>query len=420
MFGNTYLNNVTLDTLTFDEPLDKAMCVPKVFPIVYHNIDEVIWNNNEDHPDFYTSLQNSVTVGRPTRQGFVFMGWCETENCVDETPQNNYSFIPNDKAEGQIDLYAQWTCAAGYYKNGSACNACPQDPYGIQYTSPNENTDGINSCYYLCEDVYEALCPPEHSIDCNYEGTATDKNIYGYETNNCSISFNCETGYDKDENSCVLHTYHISYIDTIDNSSVTEDYTVEQLPIEKTVSPTDTHTGRTFMGWCENENDVNNAETTCSATITVNEVGDKTFYSRWNVNTYDIEYHNVEGTNLSTDSYTYGVEKVLPTPEKEGFRFIHWCDYDTTTQEVSNCGITSISTEETGDKYLHAQWGCVAGYYGDGTTCEQCPTETYPNSVEDDNATLEKCFVTCNAVENCPQSNFSVCHDTDYNEYGGA
>ncbi|MBR6010156.1 MAG: InlB B-repeat-containing protein [Alphaproteobacteria bacterium] len=414
MFGNTYLNNVTLDTLTFDEPLDKAMCVPKVFPIVYHNIDEVIWNNGENHPDFYTLLQNDVTIGRPTRQGFVFMGWCETENCVDETPQNNYSFIPNDKAEGQIDLYAQWTCAAGYYKNGSACNACPQDPYGIQYTSPNENTDGINSCYYSCANVFEVFCP-EHSIDCLYTGDSNATNSYGYETNNCTISFNCDPGYGVDGALCSLNTYYITYVDTLEdiaseNRKTSESYTVNDLPVSKSVSPENTHTGYDFDGWCETDELTGDCLTTI--TIDVNTIGDKTFYARWTTQNYTITYHN-NGVD-SEDSYTYGTGKNLNAPETPtGYVFAGWY----TNSDFSGEAVQTIADTETGSKEFWAKWTCTANYYHDSNTCTACP-DLYPTSVVNDNEGIGKCYAQCETITECPEhatcSYANTIDDKDY------
>ena len=329
------------------------------------------------------------------------------------TPELNYSFNSSDR-EGTVNLYAQWSCATGYYKDGDSCTMCPTDQYGIQYTSPNKNTDNINSCYYSCADVFEVFCP-EHSIDCLYTGDSNATNSYGYETNNCTISFNCDPGYGVDGALCSLNTYYITYVDTLEdvaseNRETSESYTVNDLPVSKSVSPENTHTGYDFDGWCETDELTGDCLTTI--TIDVNTIGDKTFYARWTAQNYTITYHN-NGVD-SEDSYTYGIEKNLNAPETPtGYVFAGWY----TNSDFSGEAVQTIADTETGSKEFWAKWTCTANYYHDSNTCTACP-DLYPTSVVNDNEGIGKCYAQCETITECPEhatcSYANTIDDKDY------
>ena len=104
-----------------------------------------------------------------------------------------------------------------------------------------------------------------------------------------------------------------------------------------------TKTGYTFAGWYTNDSYSGDAVSAVSTT----DFGDKTYYAKWNVNSYDITLDTDGGTINSGNitSYTYGVGATLPTDiTKTGYSFAGW--YDDSSDEL----VLSILSTETGDR----------------------------------------------------------------------
>ena len=112
-----------------------------------------------------------------------------------------------------------------------------------------------------------------------------------------------------------------------------------------------TKTGFTFGGWYDNEE----CKGTAVAAITTTDLGDKTFYAKWNVNDYTVTLNANGGTIIEGDvtSYTYGVGATLPANvTKEGCTFAGWFDNEGCTGDA----VVSISVAETGSKVFYAKW----------------------------------------------------------------
>jgi len=111
-----------------------------------------------------------------------------------------------------------------------------------------------------------------------------------------------------------------------------------------------TKDGYTFAGWYDN------AEFTGSAvtTISTGSTGDKTFYAKWTLVTYDITYNGVEGaTNPNPAGYTIESEAItLDAPTKDGYTFAGWFD----NAEFTGDAITTIAHGSTGAKTFWAKW----------------------------------------------------------------
>lgn len=122
---------------------------------------------------------------------------------------------------------------------------------------------------------------------------------------------------------------------------------------EGAVLPTKvTKTGYTFGGWYDNPECTGYSPTKA---IFDNATGDKTFYAKWNVNSYWITLYTLGGSiqEGNVTKYTYGQGAVLPTNvTRAGYTFAGWYD---------NSGFTgnptaAISTTDTGDKTFYAKW----------------------------------------------------------------
>ncbi|MBR4115136.1 MAG: InlB B-repeat-containing protein, partial [Bacteroidales bacterium] len=110
-------------------------------------------------------------------------------------------------------------------------------------------------------------------------------------------------------------------------------------------------TGYTFAGWYDNANLTGEAFTAIANNVT----GDKTFYAKWNVNSYKVTLNANEGSinNGNVTNYVYGSTVVLPSDvTKTGYTFNGWFDNENFDGEA----ITTIANNETGDKTFYAKF----------------------------------------------------------------
>ena len=82
--------------------------------ITYSNLLDATWDENQLHPDSYITGEE-ITIGIPTREGYVFDGWCNdstlTQNCTKRK-------IISASSSADLTFYAKWrevSCPAGYH-----------------------------------------------------------------------------------------------------------------------------------------------------------------------------------------------------------------------------------------------------------------------------------------------------------------
>ena len=155
-----------------------------------------------------------------------------------------------------------------------------------------------------------------------------------------------------------------------------------------------TYTGHTFKGWYDNEGLTGNPITE----ISTDETGNRTYWAKWEANTYTVTLHPNGGTiadGKNVTSYTYGVGATLPSADDmtyTGHTFKGWYD----NEGLTGSPVTAISNTETGNKEYWAKWeantytvtlntnggtinsGNVTGYtYGVGATLPTADDMTY-------------------------------------------
>ena len=115
--------------------------------------------------------------------------------------------------------------------------------------------------------------------------------------------------------------------------------------------PTDlTKIGYTFVGWYENEDFSGSAV----AVIGADETGNKTFFAKWNANSYTVNF-NANGGNVDTTSTTVtydGTYGSLPTPTRTGYSFTGWF----TDSENGNQVEIDTTVHITDTQTLYAHW----------------------------------------------------------------
>ena len=114
-----------------------------------------------------------------------------------------------------------------------------------------------------------------------------------------------------------------------------------------------TYTGYTFKGWYDNEGLTGNPVTAIGDT----ETGNKEYWAKWTVNSYNVTLNANGGTINSGNvtSYTYGVGAKLPTAGDmtyTGHTFKGWYD----NENLTGSPVTAIGGTETGDKEYWAKW----------------------------------------------------------------
>jgi uncharacterized repeat protein (TIGR02543 family) len=140
--------------------------------------------------------------------------------------------------------------------------------------------------------------------------------------------------------------YDITYHQNGGTGVSNRKYTIETPTI---TLPAPTRTGYTFAGWYDNAGFAGNTITEISTGST----GNKNFYAKWEIQTYNITYHQNGGAGATDGTYTIETPTItLPIPTRTGYDFKGWHD----NAGFTGNPITTIPTGSTGDKTFHAKW----------------------------------------------------------------
>ena len=260
-----------------------------------------------------------------TQNGFTFAGWY-----ADEKFETARLTRISETKTGDLTLYAKWT-KNNYLITLNVNEGCIDEEYVSIYTFGEGTTlpTNVSRKGYTFKGWY---------TNSNFDGSAirtVSATEYGNKTfwakwlvNTYKVTFDAKGG--------VMHSGGFdSYIYGVGAS----------LPTNVT------KTGYTFDGWYLDE-DCNIAS---SSVISVNETGDKTFYAKWNVNTYNVIFVTNEGVINSgnVESYEFGKGATLPTDvTKEGYSFGGWYS----NSSYIGGSVSSIAGNDMGDKQFWAKW----------------------------------------------------------------
>ncbi|MBU1144145.1 MAG: InlB B-repeat-containing protein, partial [Firmicutes bacterium] len=106
-----------------------------------------------------------------------------------------------------------------------------------------------------------------------------------------------------------------------------------------------TKEGYTFGGWYQN------AEFTTVFDYTNMPAQDITLYAKWNINSYTLQFIDIDGSILQNADYEYesDISTVLaPNPTKEGYTFIGW---DATLPLVMPANNVTLKAQYTINQY---------------------------------------------------------------------
>jgi|GEM_PF-6069811 len=355
--------------------------------------------NSTENPMSYTIESDSFSFAVPTRTGYKFSGWYETEDFAGSSTAGIESGSFGDKT-----LYAKWEAVSytisyvlnggenssenrseytiesdsitlaspsktgatflGWYEtenfSGSKITSIPKGSVGnktfyakwnfITYSISYELNGGTNAAgnptsYTTGSDTVAILNPTRSGY--SFSGWYKTSDFSGNSVSEIeSGSFGNITLYAKWE----AISYTISYVlNGGENSSENRsEYTIESDSITL-ASPS--KNGATFLGWYETENFSGSK----ISSIPKGSMENKTFYAKWNLITYTISYELNGGTNAAGNPKSYTIESrfvYFSAPTRTGYTFAGWY----TSEDFSENPVTKITSGTFGNITMYAKW----------------------------------------------------------------
>ena len=275
----------------------------------------------------YTYLTGAVLPTDVTKTGYTFAGWYENSSCLG-TPVTEISTAD----QGDKSYWAKWT----------------ENVYNVTF---HENEGTINNNVVV--ETYTFTVGAALPTDVTRKGYSFGGWFNNEECTGNPITLISTTEYGDKEfwADWNIVTYSITFNNNggvFENQVIPEHYQLG----DNVVLPTDiSREGYTFDGWYDNSNFTNTKITA----INTDEVGDKIFYAKWLVNTYDITLETNGGTINSGNvtNYTYGYGISLPSDvTKLGYTFAGWY----ADEEFATARLTRISETVSGNQTFYANW----------------------------------------------------------------
>lgn len=295
------------------------------YSITYQNTKGADNNN----PVFYT-IEDEIIFENIEKDGYIFIKWeDEDENAITGLEKGSI---------GNKTVIADWTVIV----------------YNITFVMENEQgtydghyADKTNPSTYTAEDTFTFIEPVCDIRGYKFKGWYTTKNESGEKVGGVDHFYGDKTYYAQ----WTREEYTISYygIDHATNSNLNS-YNVET-PTFTLEEPT--KLGYSFLGWYTSDEYDQIADTT----IEVGSVGNLSFYAKWELTGYTIDYVLYGGTNNVNNPVAYTMEDsvAFQYPTRDDYSFGGWFTNSDFATEV-----TEISVGTTGNITLYAKWHWIA------------------------------------------------------------
>ena len=278
---------------------------------------------------FYVETEQALLPTNVQKAGCTFDGWYDNSNYT-STP---YTEVPLTETQPK-NFYAKWIAnnySITYELDGGTINSGKNTTYTYGYgvTLPTD----ITKTGYSFKGWYD---------NSSYTGDPVQSVL------------STETGDKEFYAKWDVNSYNITYV--TNNGTINDDEYAKSFKfgVGATLPADVTKTGYTFGGWYTNDSYSGDAISAISTT----DFGDKTYYAKWKVNSYDVTLNSNGGTVNSGNiaSYTYGVGATLPTDiTKTGYTFAGWYD----NSSCSGSAVLSIASNATDDKEFWAKWDTI-------------------------------------------------------------
>ncbi|MBR4351075.1 MAG: InlB B-repeat-containing protein [Bacilli bacterium] len=324
------------EPFNFETPISSDTEVKAVYEAIKYDITYVLNDGTASNPTKYT-IEDTVTLNAPTKNGYEFIGWTGTELTG---PTKNVTFSGK-------------TGARSYTANFTVIN------YEIHYhglTEAEEQTLGNPDHYTIEQNV--TIANPLDRIDS--DGDVYERFTgwtYGDSTST-NVSIPQGSTGPRDFTANFVHvdpdTYTITY--DLDGGAVSEanpdSYTIKSGEI---TLHNPTKEGYTFTGWTGT--DLSGLTTT--VTIPARSTGNRSYTANYSLDTYTISYTNLTPTEVSSfslpEDYTYETNTfTLGTPSRDGYTFDGW-----TGSNGSTPGDVTINKGTTGNRTYTANFSLV-------------------------------------------------------------
>ena len=281
--------------------------------------------NSSANPNSYTIENKTITLSKPTRQGYKFGGWYESADFA----SSEVTTIPT-KSTGSRTFYAKWeiiTYSITYKLNGGTFQKSVQENYTVEtatFSLPSPIREG-----YSFEGWYKTSTFSDSRVYSVMKGSIENKIFYAkWVATSYTIGYELNGGINSNKNP--------------------NNYTVESGTI---ILAEPVRTGYLFGGWYTNSSFTGSS----SSQIAVGSIGNKKFYAKWNAISYSITYNLNSGSNSKENPLTYTIESdsiVLKSPKKDGYEFGGWFD----NSSYYGNPVSSVEKGSYGDITLFARW----------------------------------------------------------------
>ncbi len=277
--------------------------------------------NDIDNPASYTVETETITLKDAVKNGYTFDGWFNESDVQVTTVAGG--------ATGNIELTAKWT--------------------PVEYTITYENVNGAtndNATAYTIEQTVAINALEKDGFA--FRGWFTNAQFTGEPVIDISAGASGDTTF----YAKWLEIFTITYAAGNDEGVTGEVAAGTKTETENATLSSEgfARTGYTQTGW---KTEDGSATYDMGGTYTAD--ASVTLYPIWNVETYNVVYHNVDGATFVPNPETYTVEDVFPialnSPAKVGFTFLGWSLVDNSTEYVD-----VIAAGSTGDANFYANW----------------------------------------------------------------
>ncbi|MBE6839488.1 MAG: hypothetical protein E7507_08140 [Ruminococcus sp.] len=381
--GNTYADNASVINLTDvagDTVTLTAIWEAHNYNITYVDMAGVGSMTNTQNPATFNVENDTITLAEPTKAGYTFVGWYSEQEFTNKVE----TIDPAQKAGSDITLYAKWTLntySVTFDTNGGAFTPdTPTIEYNIEEGVTQAIPTNVTKDYYTFSkwtvtskdgniplgDITEIPANSYGNITVQAQWTAVEYTLT-YDTNggdlpagarttytyddvatlptptktgysftgwritasdsDTSIIGNLITGLNNNHGNLTLkaewsvNTYTISFESNGGTtvSRIKQDY---QSNVYPPAAPT--KTGYDFAGWYKNS-DLSGDE----YEFTTMPAEDFTLYAKWEIQTFDVTFNDIDATPNSPQNVEYGSTPTyfVPTKAEQGdvkFRFLGW------------------------------------------------------------------------------------------------
>ncbi|MBR4314281.1 MAG: InlB B-repeat-containing protein [Lachnospiraceae bacterium] len=323
-----------------------AKWIAKAYTINYNANGGTITGNTSFTKTYGTAI--TTDLAEPTKEGYTFDGWYTTSalaTAYDKTTDGIYV-----EGTNTYTIYAKWN--ANQY-------TVDYNLVGVGATKPSPITKTYSTALAASE-----LKSPTY-IPAGYEFLGWFKS---YDSTTGTYGAKWEGKDDlSNENGATVYVYakwkravvfNVQYNGT--NINASQPTSIEITSATTITLPNTSATGYTFGGWYREEELINSVGMNGATGVAVD--GPTTFYAKWTANVYTINYNTVlSGVTISENntSKTYGVNKTLAAPSKDGYDFAGWFrNYNIGNKTYSDQydGTSDIISTNGGSTTIYAKW----------------------------------------------------------------